>query len=128
MRKGTCKHFTGTQNPTCRENISYDNFRGEGQSLPCLSKFNKFGTTCDFYADPSDAEIAEGESHLRASYEKFAKALPIIKEIKKAHKGQNWKGAVKCPVCGGELVMTHASTNGHVWGCCKTEGCLSWME
>lgn len=35
-------------------------------------------------------------------------------------------GKIICPKCSGELNYSIAS-NGHVWGVCKTKGCLRWM-
>jgi hypothetical protein len=65
---------------------------------------------------------------MKASIERFMKAGPIVSEVKREHRGQNWKGVKPCPVCGGNLHLTHASYNGHVWGQCETKGCLSWIE
>lgn len=37
--------------------------------------------------------------------------------------------AIDCPTgCGGKLHLSQAAYNGHVWGKCTTEDCLSWME
>lgn len=37
--------------------------------------------------------------------------------------------AIDCPACGtGKLHLSQAAYNGHVWGRCTTEGCVSWME
>lgn len=36
-------------------------------------------------------------------------------------------GKIQCPKCSGDLHYSR-SKNGHVWGKCKTEGCLSWMQ
>jgi hypothetical protein len=54
--------------------------------------------------------------------------FPLISEVKRNHKGKNWQGVVTCPVCKGRLRLSHAAYNGHVWGQCETEGCVSWME
>lgn len=35
---------------------------------------------------------------------------------------------VECPACKGKLHLSQSAYNGHVWGKCETEGCLSWME
>lgn len=36
---------------------------------------------------------------------------------------------IDCPTkCGGKLHLSQAAYNGHVWGKCTTEGCVSWME
>lgn len=38
------------------------------------------------------------------------------------------EGVVPCPVCAGSLQWTRAESNGHIWGKCETDGCLSWMQ
>ena len=55
-------------------------------------------------------------------FEKVMEALKIIKEKKED------RGKITCPCCGGDLHYTRASSNRHVWGKCKTEGCLQWMQ
>lgn len=36
------------------------------------------------------------------------------------------QGVITCPMCGKELSWVRHS-NGHLWGMCETENCLSWM-
>ena len=35
---------------------------------------------------------------------------------------------VECPICKGKLHLSQSAYNGHVWGKCETQDCLSWME
>lgn len=69
---------------------------------------------------------------------KIKAMLVAVAEIKKKHKvvmewenptGKNKaaEGHIECPICKGRLNYTISSYNGHVWGQCETEGCLSWM-
>lgn len=37
-------------------------------------------------------------------------------------------GRVPCPVCGGELRYSIAASNGHIWACCGTAGCVKFLE
>ena len=37
------------------------------------------------------------------------------------------RGIVICPKCNGDLMYTVASSNGHIWGKCKTKDCIQWM-
>jgi hypothetical protein len=39
-------------------------------------------------------------------------------------------GVVECPKCGvaDALQFTRARSNGHIWGKCKTPGCVSFMQ
>lgn len=83
---------------------------------------------CDQFTDPTDEEIAAEEASMKDYMRRFSLMLPLIRRVKQEHKDTNWKGVEVCPACQGKLHMTHASCNGHVWGACETEGCLSWME
>uniref|UniRef100_A0A6M3LAC6 Uncharacterized protein n=1 Tax=viral metagenome TaxID=1070528 RepID=A0A6M3LAC6_9ZZZZ len=51
-----------------------------------------------------------------------------IKQIKAKHGKTNANGFIECPKCEGRLFYTVAAINGHVWGKCETDDCLSWME
>jgi hypothetical protein len=53
---------------------------------------------------------------------KMFEALKLIDEMP----GNN--GKIKCPKCGNDLHWTRASFNKHVWGKCKTDNCLLWMQ
>ncbi len=35
---------------------------------------------------------------------------------------------IECPVCKGRLHLSQSAYNGHVHGCCETNGCVSWMQ
>lgn len=83
---------------------------------------------CDQFTDPTDEEVKAHQDAITEHAKKFAMTLPLIARIKKEHKGTNWYGFEVCPACNGKLHMRHAAYNGHVWGNCETEGCLSWME
>ena len=52
----------------------------------------------------------------------------ILKAISEISEKEENRGKIPCPKCQGELNYTRASLNGHVWGKCKTEDCLSWMQ
>lgn len=40
----------------------------------------------------------------------------------------SWCGGCDDPKCKNELNYTRAKLNGHVWGKCKTDNCLSWAK
>lgn len=85
--------------------------------------------TCDkFEASDIEDEIAWDRA-VEESDRRMGLALPIVAKVKKEYKGMDWCGVVLCPTgCGGVLRLSHAGLNGHVWGQCSTNGCLSWME
>jgi len=61
------------------------------------------------------------EEH-KTRFNKLLVALKIIKEL------GTERGCIECPLCGCKLRFTVAKSNGHVWGKCETDGCLSWMQ
>jgi hypothetical protein len=52
----------------------------------------------------------------------------ILEALKLIAKETGNQGKIKCPKCSNDLHWTRASSNKHVWGKCKTENCLSWMQ
>lgn len=150
MKHGTCKHYNGSfHNTHCDAGVCYlevtpdpDDITGIHFRHPCfvrtpeqVAELNdgqrecyKRRGTCDKFEEPTDAEIAEEEAAFEKFADRFLLTLPLIQEIKESHKGHDWKGSEPCPECGGTLHLSHAAYNGHVWGQCETEGCLSWME
>lgn len=63
------------------------------------------------------------DSELKNVGSSFRFTLLAIKTIKDQNEN---KGIIECPKCKGELHFTRAFSNGHIWGKCKTENCLSW--
>jgi len=63
-------------------------------------------------------------------------AVPAIIAIRKKHNltagrrkpKTDINDSIKCPVCSRVLSYSISSYNGHIWGKCKTPGCLAWME
>lgn len=145
MNRGTCKHYNGSyHNKTCDIGVCYRDVTpkpdetGSAYREPCrvvdtkhgLDVLQRLGSqgTCDKYEEPSDYEISESVAFFKAATERMMRTLLLMERIKKEHKGESWQGVEKCPECKGALHLSHASINGHVWGQCETEGCLSWME
>ncbi len=54
--------------------------------------------------------------------------VQISEEAGKWKKGVYNDGHTKCPACGKDLFWTRSGYNGHIWGSCKTKGCLSWIQ
>ena len=123
-KAGTCVHFNGIQNKECKAGVIYRSFHGD---VPCITKYRKL-SMCGKYTEPTAEQIADSEAKHEAFFARFTKVLPLVAEIKKEHKGQTWQGVRTCPVCGGRLHLSHSAYNGHVWGRCGTQDCLSWME
>jgi len=63
---------------------------------------------------------------LDVDLEIFLKAMKLCCEDAKGETGI--QGNIACPQCGGKLNYSIAKLNGHLWGKCETENCLSWMQ
>lgn len=150
MKHGTCKHYNGSYHNThCEAGVCYrdvipmpDENAGSFFRQPCfirspeeLAELNdgqresyEQRGTCEQYTEPTDADIAEFDAVIEEHGKRFMRTLPLIMRVKSEHEGKDWQGTETCPECQGVLHMSHAAYNGHVWGQCETEGCLSWME
>jgi hypothetical protein len=141
-RAGRCIHFTGIMNKQCKAGVTYPdgplpclrervvNFpkerRGEVEKLP--------HSECASYTDPTPEQIEASEREFQDYTDKWSRAMVGVGEWRKA---QGWSkknrvsatGKVPCAGCGnGEIHLSMAALNGHVWGRCTTKGCVSWME
>lgn len=142
MNKGTCKHFNGMgleDDKCCDVGVNYRKHVGGTDfgwctRAPCIRKStstikpNGPINACSKYEEPSQADLDKYEAEMKEFDARIDLALPVIARIKREHKGKGAKGVVECPACGGKLHFTHAACNGHVWGKCETDKCLSWME
>jgi hypothetical protein len=144
MNPGTCIHFTGVQHKACKLGYVYDQL---AKPLPCIHSYKKHfpkeqrgqqepckHTDCKDYLAPTAEQVAEADRRLKERLEYFSRAMGPVSEWRKA---QGWSkknrvsatGKVPCNACGkGEIHLSMAAYNGHVWGKCTTEGCVSWME
>lgn len=52
----------------------------------------------------------------------------VVDAYQKIKKFKHKKGYIKCPKCGKKLYYTKSDYNGHIWGKCETDKCLSWMQ
>lgn len=88
--------------------------------------------TCPDFTDPTDEQIKQYDEEFDEVCDRMNKVHPVIAKFKKENKFPGgWtanKTKVACPCCGKTLAMTISGYNGHVWGRCETEGCVSWME
>jgi hypothetical protein len=144
MNPTTCKHYNGTQNKVCACGVSYKEVTpghgttGAGLRVPChtkpvftsptqLAEFEKRGK-CDKLELPTKEDLAERERWIESMNTRMMKTVPVISRIKNEHRSTDWKGVVECPICKGNLHMSHAGYNGHVHGKCETKDCVNWME
>lgn len=147
-----CRHFTSgvdvLHDKTCSKGVCYLSVTakpgepGSAYRLPCHTPTEERGLqilqetgpagTCEHFDALSQEELdqqdADFEKAIEESMRRMALAAPLIAAMKKQYKGKSVKGVKTCPVCQGKLHLSHSGYNGHVWGKCETDGCLSWME
>lgn len=145
MKTDTCVHYTGALNPrtkVCKEGIDYRALAGGDSAgwvtrLPCCALEARGGekVTCAKFRSPTAEEIAEDKRVTDAHMKKFM--IAFTGAVRAWREAQKWSrtnkvaasGKVPCEACGkGEIHLRMAAYNGHVWGKCTTEGCVSWME
>ena len=131
MMRGTCKHFSSTNDPTCSAGVTYSTVK-----LPCgaLSCFVADSSLCGSRCEPTAEEIAafdrESDAFMAKANERLDKLEPLLARVKKKYRGRDLHGHATCPVCGvkSALTITHSARKGHVHAFCTTEGCVRLME
>jgi hypothetical protein len=129
-----CVHYRSpSEADTCEAGVSYERFRQSAPlPWPCfMDKDGKPKPDTAICWDQRPATTEEIEAHkqwARESTRKLLTALEVISPWRKQNKGKGVSEIVPCPICAGHLHLTISKGNGHVWGRCETEGCVSWVE
>lgn len=128
-----CRHRCSMMEKQCKAGVNFkelgDGKLGPGRSMPCYYVAGTIPIHCPKYERRTVEEVQAEDAEIEAHMAKYILVAPLVRRIKKEHKGKNWQGIEVCPVCNGKLALSHAAYNGHVHGTClTTEGCLSWME
>lgn len=132
-----CRHYHPSapmSHDGCKLGIDLDVLVGSEKMgwrcrLPCsLGSYSHHVIPCSKFEPYTVQEIQADDLEFEEAMARFMLAGPLLRKIKAEHKGTNWSGVVECPSCNGRLHLSHAKCNGHIWGKCETEGCLSWIE
>jgi hypothetical protein len=117
----------------CRAGVDYETVGKNMKERPCMAggdvpEGRQIGTCALLRFPTRDEAAAEVDETDRA----FARVMVAIEvagrwRVKPKPKADRHE-VVECPVCKGRLHLTQSSYNGHVWGKCETEKCVSWME
>lgn len=77
---------------------------------------------------PTEADIAAHDAEIEQHMDRMRVVMTAIKPWRE-QKPLGKSTVIDCPTkCGGQLHLTQAASNGHVWGKCTTPDCVSWME
>ena len=138
MQKEMCKFYNGLMNDSCEKNIKYESFaKGERfgifKRIPCFEK-NGFDD-CQLREFYSEEETKQHDEEVEKRMVAMVFAIAKIKDENNVdiewecptNKNDSKRGIIECPMCKGKLHYSISGFNGHIWGKCETEGCLSWM-
>lgn len=154
MRRGKCIHFNGTQNRACDAGVVYAEAFGTSPGsacrAPCIQEYKSSDVVdgkrvevwkpwerrgqevmpCAKFQLPTPEEIAEGDAEFARHMDRMRLVMTAVKPWRTwSRKNRVAKQeVVECPACKGRLHLSQSAYNGHVWGNCETEGCVSWME
>lgn len=125
-----CVHYCSpTKSNKCEAGIPFDSFQGVPfKEMPCFWKNRERCVNCHSQQWPSQEKLEEDERITSATVARVVATLPLLKEIKTAHKGKDWRGTRPCPVCDGELSISHAGCNGHCRVMCSKKDCVNFIE
>lgn len=137
QHQAKCVHWGGLFGPgmvkvtKCDAGVEYDTVSAAHPSniktLPCFREQSHI-TTCAKRWFPTKEE---SEAHEREVKERSAKVLGALRHVSELVAGKRGiHGRTRCPVCGIDDALHYsvASVNGHIWGKCETDDCVSWMQ
>lgn len=131
MKRGTCKHFTSTNDPTCRAGVSYSTVKLPCGALSCfVSDSSLCGSQAELKADEISAFDRESDEFMSRAIERMNKLEPLFARVKLKYRGRDMHGHATCPICGvkSALTISHSARKGHIHAFCTTEGCVRLME
>lgn len=131
-----CTHYTGTRTDkeACKAGVVYATVQNKEikgfAGIPCFREGE--AVPCEKRHFPTPEEVAAEVAEHNASWERLKLGIRAASDDAKKQgykKGSGGNGFIPCPVCkAGVLYYSVASCNGHMWGKCTTEKCVSWME
>lgn len=136
-----CQHYeyprrTGLEAGQCKAGVCFGEQFGVGPGIMlrmCCTKGNERSREEQLAACPKwerrTIEQAEARADsLEASMIRMRLVMPAVAKWRDPHPCKGKAEIVKCPACAGKLHLSQSCYNGHVWGACETEGCVSWIE
>lgn len=135
-----CRHYKPEPgDPRCalgvdiRKHVGGDRF-GWYARMPCVTDrpgekpFRHDVVPCDKREPHTEAEIAEHDTETERLVARTLAIDPWVAAKKAAHPNGG-SGFELCPgKCGQEIRWSIASSNGHMFAKCQTEGCIAFME
>lgn len=139
-----CQHYDpggvtmiGGKDPSgvCKAGVNYLQHFGDGPGIfmrLCCTSGNKKTEAEQLAACPKWERRTMEQATARADeFEDYMRKMEAVGPVVAAWRKKPPRGkaeVIECPACNGRLHLSQAASNGHVHGCCETEGCVSWME
>lgn len=99
---------------------------------PCIGghKHDNVLSMCPKWERRSLEHAEKRADQIQAAIENLTIVMPVVAKWKTwtEENRVSKQGVIECPKCKGKLHLSQAAYNGHVWGKCETEGCVSWMQ
>lgn len=114
----------------CDAGVKYDDVCNPGSgSKPCIGGHTLAdpAAICPKWDRKTREEGEKRADAMEASLKRMLIVMPVVAEWR-AKPPRGKQEIIECPQCKGRLHLSQAACNGHVWGKCETEGCVSWME
>lgn len=134
---GWCIHYRASHGgetfTDCEAGVPFEKWNGtKFATRPCFldekGQSKPDAMPCEHLRRPTPDEIADHEVWLAGRMSRIGVVMKAICPWRDAHKNQNFREIVGCPICEGRLHLSIAAYNGHVHGRCETADCVSWME
>lgn len=132
-----CQHYDGRAtiqaNGKCEAGVRYADIGGNAHERPCIGGHTMPNalTLCHKWVRNSVESGERRHEELEAAMARMRVVGAVVGPWRTWTKKNRVakQEAIVCPTgCGGKLHLSQAALNGHVWGKCTTEGCVSWME
>lgn len=132
-----CQHYDGfasiQPDGCCHAGVRYHDIGGNALERPCIGGHTKPNATelCPKWVRNTEEHGIRRHEEIEGVLRRMRVVMPVVAQWRTWTKKNRVakEEAIYCPTgCGGKLHLSQAAYNGHVWGKCTTEGCVSWME
>lgn len=132
-----CQHYDGRatiqHNGCCHAGVRYHEIGSNANERPCIGGHTMQNALqlCPKWSRNTEEDGQRRHNEIEEAMARMRMVGQVVREWRTWTKENRVakKEAIDCPTgCGGKLHLSQAAYNGHVWGKCTTQGCVSWME
>ena len=132
-----CQHYEGRNiikdDGCCNAGVRYHDVGGNALERPCLGGHNMPNALqlCPKWVRNTLEQGIARHEEIEGALNRMRVVGPVVGKWRTWTKKNRVakEEVIDCPTgCSGKLHLSQSAYNGHVWGKCTTEGCVSWME